>query len=261
MTEFKLEENEISKHLKPLDHQVNLNHNAPFPSSNFLYLCCGGIGSGKSTIVLNLLELDKSIGGFKKAFNRIYVVSPTSNQDGKFSRLIEEVSEDGNYFDECTNDNISEIMEKIKAFNEKFVSDQEKENDKLKAKHKKPKKIEIPSSLVIIDDCADSFSKKRNNKLNKLVLTLRHLKTSVFILSQKLNAIPPIIRGQARCITFFPTLNSKEEQTLIDEINIDKALFKRLIDYCSQGEDHPFLHIKLGQGQPLFFKKFDRIMV
>lgn len=248
MTDFKIEENEMSKHLKPLDHQVNLNKNAPFPSSNFLYLCCGGIGSGKSTIVLNLLELDKSLGGFRKAFNRIYVVSPTSNQDGKFEKLIREVEQDGNYYSECSNENIEEIMEKIKAFNDEFK--QEKKNKK-----------KMPSSLVIIDDCADSFSKKRNNKLNKMVLTLRHLKTSIFILSQKLNAIPPIIRGQARCITFFPTLNSKEEQTLIDEINIDKHLFKKLIDFCGQGDDHPFLHIKLGQGQPIFFKKFDRIVL
>ncbi len=248
MTDFKLEENEMSKHLKPLDNQVNLNKNAPFPGSNFLYLCCGGIGSGKSTIVLNLLELDKSLGGFRKAFNKIYVVSPTSNQDGKFEKLIREVEQDGNYYTECSNENITEIMEKIKAFNEDF---------QLEKKNKK----KTPSSLVIIDDCADSFSKKRNNKLNKMVLTLRHLKTSIFILSQKLNAIPPIIRGQARCITFFPTLNSKEEQTLIDEINIDKNLFKRLIDFCSAGDDHPFLHIKLGQGRPIFFKKFNRIIL
>ena len=248
MEDFKIEANEMSKHLKPLDNQVNLNKNAPFPSSNFLYLCCGGIGSGKSTIVLNLLELDKDLGGFRKAFNKIYVVSPTSNQDGKFHRLIKEVEQDGNYYEDCSNDNITEIMEKIKAFNDDF---------QMNPKNKK----KSPSSLVIIDDCADSFSKKRNNKLNKMVLTLRHLKTSIFILSQKLNAIPPIIRGQARCITFFPTLNSKEEQTLIDEINIDKTLFKKLIDFCSQGDDHPFLHIKLGQGRPIFFKKFDRIVI
>lgn len=255
--DFKIEENEMSKHLKPLDNQVNLNLNAPFPSSNFLYLCCGGIGSGKSTIVLNLLDLDHSKGGFRRAFNRIYVVSPTSNQDGKFARLIEEVGDEGNYYDECSNDNIQEIMDKIKGFNQKYIADQEKANEKKKKKDK----IVQPSSLVIIDDCADSFSKKRNNKLNKLVLTLRHLKTSVFIMSQKLNAIPPIIRGQARCITFFPTLNSKEEQTLIDEINIDKELFKCLIDFASQGDSHPFLHIKLGHGQPIFFKKFDRIVL
>lgn len=250
MAEFKTEHNKLTDAVKPLDSQVNLNMYQPFPSSHFLYCCCGGIGAGKSSIILNLLDLDKSKGGFRRAFNKIYVISPTASQDSKFARLIEEVESDGNFYEECDDEAVEEIMDKIKYFNDDFKS-------------QKKNKGKEPSSLLIVDDCADQFSKKRKNKLNRFVLTLRHLKCSVFILSQKLNAIPPIIRAQARAITFFPTLNSKEEQCLIDEINIDKDLFRRLIDFCTAGDEHAhnFLHIKLGHGKPIFFKKFDRIVI
>lgn len=243
---FELESHKLSEHLKPLDHQVDLGKNAPFPNSNFLYLLIGGIGSGKTTLALSLLKADKNDGGFRKLFNKIYIVSPTAKYDDKFDKLIEEVDRDGNYYTECNDDTIGEIIEKIEEFNEEW------KDDKKKGK---------PNSLVVIDDCVDAFSKKKSNKLNKLVLTLRHLKTTVFIMSQKFVSIPLLIRTQARAISFFPTLNRKEEQALINEINIDEDLFQRLIHFAGSGQGHPFLHIKLADGRPQFFKKFDRIIL
>ena len=153
---------------------------------------------------------------------------------------------EGNYYTECNDDTIGEIIEKIEEYNEEW------KDDKKKGK---------PNSLVLVDDCVDAFSKKKSNKLNKLVLTLRHLKTSVFVMSQKFVSIPLLIRTQARCISFFPTLNRKEEQALINEINIDEDLFQRLIQFAGSGPGHPFLHIKIGSGKPIFFKKFDRIIL
>lgn len=246
--EFRVEENPLTSEMTALDHQVDSGKNAPFPKSHFLYLIVGGIGSGKTTTALRLLKIPKEDGGFRKAFHRIYVVSPTAKYDDKWDRLIQEVDEDGNYYTECTDDTIGEIIEKIEEFNEQWKQD---------PKHKG----KAPSNLVVIDDCVDSFSKKKKSKLDKLILTLRHLKTTVFLMSQKLNAIPTLIRAQARCITFFPTINRREEQTLYNEINIDEAMFQRLMSFCSQGDDHPFLHAKLGEGKPIFFRKYDRILM
>ena len=243
--DFHVESSPLSDQLKALDHQVDNGADDPFPKSNFLYLIIGGIGSGKTTVALNLLKISSDHGGFRKVYNNIFVVSPTAKYDSKWDKLIDEVDEEGKYYRECTDDVIGEIMEKIESFNEEYKED-----------HKKP-----PSNLVIIDDCVDSFSSKKKSKLYKLVLTLRHLKTTVFIMSQKLNAIPTLIRAQARCISFFPTLNRREEQTFINEINIDDALFKRLIDFAGNGFDHPFLHVKLGQGKPIFFRKYNRILL
>jgi archaellum component FlaC len=244
-TPFKTEANPLSSEMTALDHQVDNGKYAPFPKSNFLYLIVGGIGSGKTTTALRLLKIPKENGGYRKAFNRIYVVSPTAKYDDKWDRLINEVDEEGNYYTECTDDTIGEIIDKIEEFNEEF-----------KAHHKKS-----PNSLVIIDDCVDSLTTRKKSKLDKLILTLRHLKTTVFLMSQKLNSIPTLIRAQARCITFFPTINKREEQTFFNEINIDEDLFKRIMDFCSQGDDHPFLHVKLGEGKPIFFKKYDRILL
>lgn len=239
---FKTETNDLTAKMTALDHQVDTGKNAPFPKSHFLYIIVGGIGSGKTTTALRLLKIPKDDGGFRKAYNRIYVVSPTAKYDDKWDKLINEVDEDGNYYQECTDETIGDIIEKIEMFNE--------EN-----------KGKSPSSLVIIDDCVDSFTNRKKSKLDKLILTLRHLKTTVFLMSQKLNSIPTLIRAQARCITFFPTINKREEQTLYNEINVDEELFKRLMDFASTGDDHPFLHIKLGEGKPIFFRKYNRILL
>lgn len=241
---FSVDKNPLSDELKALDHQVDIGKGKPFPKSNFLYLIVGGVGSGKTSLGLGLLKIKKEDGGFRKAFQRIYVVSPTAKYDPKWDKLIQEVDEEGNYYTECTDEVIGEIIDKLEDYNETFMEEH---------------KGEKPSSLVIIDDCVDSFSKRQKNKLNKLILTLRHLKASVWIMTQKLNAVPQLIRAQARCISFFPTLNRREEETLINEINIDDGLFKRLITFAGDGPDHPFLHIKLGEGEPVFFRKFDRI--
>ena len=248
---FGITKDALSDELKALDHQVDLGKGKPFPNSNFLYLIVGGVGSGKTSLALNLLKIDRDKGGFRKAYNRIYVVSPTAKYDDKWDRLIHEVDEEGNYYTECNDETIEDIMDKLEAFNEEWKMEEEQ----------RKKKRGKPSSLVIIDDCVDAFSKRQKNKLNKLILTLRHLKTSVWIMSQKLNAVPQLIRAQARCISFFPTLNRREEETLVNEINIDDALFKRLIGFAGDGADHPFLHIKIGEGKPMFFRKFDRIIL
>lgn len=245
---FELVSNPITSELKALDNQVDHGKDKPFPASYFLYLLVGGVGSGKTSLALSLLNIDHNIGGFRKVYNKIYVVSPTAKYDDKFSKLVNEVDDEGNYYDSCDDETIADIMEKLETFNEEWKKDK---------KHKGKK----PSSLVIIDDCVDSFDRRKKGKLNKLILTLRHLKTSVWIMSQKLNAIPPLIRAQARCISFFPTLNRMEEETLIHEINVDNHMFKKLIEFAGDGPDHPFLHIKTGQGKPIFFRKFDRIIL
>lgn len=246
--DFQVIKNPLSEELKALDHQVDLGKGKPFPKSHFLYLIIGGVGSGKTSLALNLLKIKKEDGGFRKAFNRIYVVSPTAKYDDKWDKLIQEVDEEGNYYQECNDETIGEIIDKLEEYNEDWKNDKKKKDTK-------------PSSLVIIDDCVDSFSKRQKNKLNKLILTLRHLKTSVWIMSQKLNAVPQLIRAQARCISFFPTLNRREEETLINEINIDEGLFKKLIGFAGDGDDHPFLHVKLGEGKPQFFRKYNRILL
>jgi hypothetical protein len=240
MAEFKTETNALTSKMTALDHQVDTGKNAPFPKSHFLYLIVGGIGSGKTTTALRLLKIPKEDGGFRKAYHTIYVVSPTASYDDKWDRLINEVDEDGNYYKECTDETMGEIIDKIEASNEKNKG---------------------ASSLVIIDDCVDSFTNRKKSKLDKLILTLRHLKTTVFLMSQKLNSIPTLIRAQARCITFFPTINRREEQTFYNEINVDEELFKKIMDFCSTGDDHPFLHVKLGEGRPIFFRKYNRILL
>jgi AAA+ ATPase superfamily predicted ATPase len=110
MSDFSVEENELTSKMTALDHQVDAGKNSPFPKSNFLYLIIGSVGSGKTTVALRLLNITKEDGGFRKAYNRIYVVSPTAKYDDKWDRLINEVDDDENYSPECTDETIGDII-------------------------------------------------------------------------------------------------------------------------------------------------------
>jgi hypothetical protein len=59
---FEIKKDALSDELKALDHQVDLGKGKPFPNSNFLYLIIGGVGSGKTSLALNLLKIDRDKG-------------------------------------------------------------------------------------------------------------------------------------------------------------------------------------------------------
>ena len=121
---FETDKNALSDHLKALDHQVDIGKGKPFPNSHFLYIIVGGVGSGKTTLGLSLLKIKAEDGGFRKKYNQIYVVSPTAKYDPKWEKLIEEVDADGNYYTECTDETIGEIIDKLEMYNEDFAEEQ-----------------------------------------------------------------------------------------------------------------------------------------
>ena len=240
--------NKLSDEIKQLDSQVNLNRDNPFPKSNFYWIISGGAGSGKTSLLLNMLKIPVEDGGFRKFFNNIFLISPTSRLDPKLEPLCKELERDGKCFEELNDEIISEIMDRIRQFNEDF-----KEDEKNKGKK--------PNSLVILDDCLASLPKsQKKSKLHKLIISRRHLKTSIVCLTQKYNAVPTLHRSNANVISFFPSMNKKEENSLMDDISVDEKIFRPILDF-STDEPFSFLHIKLGQGKPIFFKKFDKIIL
>ena len=227
-----------------IDHQIKYS-DSPLPQSYFIWLIVGMKGTGKSTIILNVLKNKKS--PYYKHFDNIYFVSSTAKRDNKFDKLIEDLEEEDKFYNECNEENLNEIVNKIQEFNDT---------------------TDIPKSdihnLIILDDCVHQLpsSTQKNSALNKIITQCRHLKTSVIIVSQQFLKINPLIRNNTDLISFFKTYKIKEYQALEDLLNIDKDKLKIYYDFATKDGNNNFLHISLfGGSNPLFFKKFDKIEI
>ncbi len=58
----------------------------------------------------------------------------------------------------------------------------------------------------------------------------------------------------------FPTQNKREFSALEDDLNVDPVLLKSLYEFAT-AEDRSFLHINLFGSRPVFYKKFDRVIL
>lgn len=238
---YYLKVNKLSKDLNKLDNQV-VKSDEPLPKQDIVWIVSGGKGSGKSTMILNIL---KSKNAYKGFFDNIMLVSPTAMRDKKFDKLREELDEENKYFTDCNDETIEEIMSKLQQFNDNF--DEEEEERK-------------PHNLIIFDDCLAALPKStQKSKFNELITTSRHLKTSVWILVQKFNKVNPLIRDQVDLISIFKTNNKQELQTIEDSLNLDKKDFENLYKFATY-EPNSFLHISFFGGKPKYFKKFDQIL-
>lgn len=243
MTEkFYLKVNKISKDLKKLDNQV-IRSDDPLPKQDIVWIVNGGKGSGKSTMILQVL---KSKHGFKKFYDNIYLISPTASRDPKFDKLCEELDRENKCYSTCDDDTVDEVINRLKEFNENF--DYEEEARK-------------PHSLVIFDDCLAFLPKStQRSRFNELITTSRHLKTSVWILTQKYNKVNPLIRANMDMLSFFRTNNKLEFKTLEDDVNVDEKELKRIYDFATD-EPNSFLHISFFASKPTFYRKFDKIIL
>ena len=227
--------------MKARDDQDFKTNDEAIPKDHgyFIYCIIGGRGRGKSTILLNLLN-----GYLKQYYNNIYMCSTTGKRDPKFEQLIEELeARDGpieeDHFYESFSDSIcSEIMEKLI----KNIEEKETRN------------------LIVLDDCASMIpaSTEKNSSFNKLIMGSRHYKTDIILTSQCFNKLNTIVRKNLDIISLFSTVNKKELTSYTDELNVDKDEFLEYLDLL-EGK-HDFLTISFLNGNPVFYKNFDKIL-
>ena len=225
---------DYSKYLKSLDKTVNYDNIDPLQKDNHnIWLIVGKKGSGKSTFVLNLLRKKEM---YRRHFNNIFLVSPTAKRDDKFQKLCDELTQNNQCYDECTAEVLNEIRERVEKFNDDFLSDE-----------KNKKKGKKPHSLLILDDCISDLNRgsEIKNIINKMTMNSRHLKLSIWIISQKYRLISTAIRANADLITFFKNENDIEKKAL-EEFSIDTSILEQL------EKPSDFMHV-LMRGIPKYF--------
>ncbi len=242
---YKTETNPLTKAMVPLDHQIHGQLDDPVPSQMSLcWIIVGGRGQGKTSLVLNWLKT------MKRKYDTIHLVSKTYKADMHSKKalksLVEELEDDDHVHTEITDALATEMITEIQEYNESFD----------RKKHKRE-----PAHLVILDDQLSSLPRGRlNSSILDLCVNGRHLRTTLVILVQKYYSIPTTIRANSQLITMFPTQSKREFKALEDDLNVDPTLLVSLYEFATS-EERSFLHINLFGSRPVFYKKFDRIIL
>jgi DNA polymerase III delta prime subunit len=204
----------------------------PLPQMlNFFLLICGRPGSGKTTLILNLICKRGKM--YNKKFDKIFVFSPSllTLKDNPFEDLPEEQMDT-----ELTEENLTNALEDIRESGEKC--------------------------LFILDDVVNDMKKSSaiQTLLSKMLMNRRHLagaggSCSFIITTQVYNKIPAPIRKTASHIIIFHTKNKKELDTIFDElIIIPQKDFYEILKYCFDKKNH-FLYIDTNKSYDKMFHK------
>lgn len=192
----------------------------------------GSIGSGKSTLVTNLLSKSNMLGIDKTGkpyFDHIFVM--TGSDDDLYENLIEMgILDEKKITIDPNPDHIGELIQaQRKDISKKGIA----KSDKV---------------LIILDDVVDDQKMMKSKNLRSLFIKPRQLNISVFLLSQYLNLIPKFMRNNAQNIFFFRGNRSDHEQ-LCEQFcpsSFHKKDFLKLIHQATEDRDdetHNFLHI------------------
>tara|TARA_R110000744_G_scaffold365229_1_gene474017 strand:- start:1834 stop:2583 length:750 start_codon:yes stop_codon:yes gene_type:complete len=198
---------------------------------NFFMLVCGRPGSGKTSLILNLVCKRGKM--FNKKFDKVFVFSPSlmTMKDEPFGELPEE-----QVHTDLTIENFQSAIDSIADSGEKI--------------------------LFILDDVVNDMKKTMaiQTLLSKALMNRRHLagaggSTSFIITTQVYNKIPAPIRKTASHIILYHTRNKKEIETIYDElIVLPKNDFYEILKYCFD-KRHNFIYIDINKSYDKMFHK------
>lgn len=203
----------------------------PLPQMlNFFLLVNGRPGSGKTSLILNLIAKRGKL--YNKKFDRIYVFSPSlmTMKNNPFEDLPEEQT-----FTSLDYSELENVLQEIKDSGEKI--------------------------LFIMDDVVNDMKKNEvQTTLSKMLMNRRHLagsggSTSFIITTQVYNKVPAPIRKTASHIIIYHTKNKKELDTIYDElIIVPQKDYYEILKYCFD-KKHNFLYIDVNKSYDKMFHK------
>jgi len=200
----------------------------------------GSIGSGKSTLFLNIMG-----NHYNKYFDNIYLFSTTGRNDSKMKKLIKELEKDGKFFDHMTPDNFGKVLNDIEDFNDEYEPEEGRPR---------------PLNLIILDDCITSFkSEPLRTMLDHFIVRMRNgYRTSIIITTQKLKGyISMTLRTNLNYFITYRINEKNELKSVLDTYSIPENVYK-----IATKEPYSFLTVSYMNGSiPIFYKKFNRLIM
>ena len=227
-----------------VDKVFNDKIKEPFENSSFFYIIVGRPGSGKTSLLINMLN-DKNI--YRKVFSQILVCMPKSSRQSLKNNIFDVLPSD-QLFDELD----ESILHKIKA--NKEIYEEEKE-----MRQEKGKSTVCRHQLLILDDITAHLKNRDNEKmLIELATNRRHYNLSIILLVQFLRSIPRPIRFFGTSIIFFKPSNNLDTGILKEEyITLRKDTFDQLMNFVFE-DSHDFLIIN--KNKNTYYKKLQKIL-
>jgi len=207
-----------------------------------LQLIIGLSGSGKTSLIYNLLNGTKQNNLYNNIYHSIYYITPSSTVELNIDPEKMIVLDD--------DDNISNILEEI------IENEKDKGSDE-----------EAHHVAVLMDDCVNYLSTQKQSMkvFRKLIMNGRHIlgnnsSIATFLVSQKVRSIPLVIRSQANAIYFFNS--TKAEKAVIQEeyMPLDKSPSQKILDYIF---DIPYNFLYINLNLPIkkrIFKNFNQLI-
>jgi hypothetical protein len=268
--------------IRKINEPQSINPN--LPSLFFSSLIVGAKNSGKSYAMTSLLKMfeQNPIYDYKgrELEQRIILFSPTAlNETNSVFKNLKNLSPDDiylEYTDEILDEILIGIKEHIDEVNEyekylKILEKFEKTNQSLTDEeywllYKNNFKPIEEKRHVITHFCFDDlignknvFNKKRDGGFVNFLLKHRHLYTNIFITTQYINSIPPVIKNNIDIFNIFKYSNLndviKKFYPLVSGIMLESQ-FEELYKY-STAEKFGFLTIMTGKGKLIIRKNWN----
>lgn len=192
----------------------------------------GGVGSGKTTILMNVLnEVSDNV------WNRVIIFS-SNRLDAK---MVDTISDDVELYGADKN-KLDTVIGEIRQ-------------EGLDSKRNKRK---IPKILLVLDDVAGdgNFFNANKSLFNNFILSTRHYNTTVILTTQKYKLIPPVIRVNAN-IWFINKLAPEERKQIFRELPFTKDRLEKAYDIATS-KPYNWLQINISKG--LLIKNFDEVL-
>lgn len=230
-----------------------------FPFWFQVILLVGNRGFGKTTIALNLLELQKEY------IDRLYVVCPNAKTDLKveavlknmptimYEFLTEEVVKDiqididrriQQYEDGKL---LYKLIKRVKTQKNPKLSDEEQDfleelnDDDIPIMLEMVKKGRPPTSVLWIDDqVGTNLIHKKEGELVKMIIKNRHRYLTCLFGTQNLKSISPPIRKCSSVLFIAPTMDKKYRQDIFIELEGVVKTFENFNEIMDEVNKKPY---------------------
>ena len=201
----------------------------PLPSKAAFLCISGSAGSGKTSLMLNLLT-DKH--AYRKAFQSVHVVMPPHSIASLKNNIFKRHDK---VYDELDWDTLEKISERVKK---------DAEDDY--------------NSLLILDDVTTSLKNLDvQRQLSDLIKNRRHYHLTIWLLVQTYNAIPLNVRKTISHLVLFRPRNQSEFRNVSEELLFYDRQDAEILKQYVYDSAYNFLFADVDKG--LVYKNFDML--